>query len=196
MPPPLKETIIKYFTGTLAAGAIVVLEGIGDYAFLLSNSGAAATLKISFNNGGEQQFPVGTIVRTNEIYNRIVLRNTDTSSTVYEIILGQGYIDYKALVIGNTVTTSPSQSTSGTYAGDVSVSVAAKVFTSTTTKEIILFADPANTDLIYFGFDSGVLSSKKIFGLQPGQIYTFTMYRGDIWAIAGSGTQKLSVSNV
>ncbi len=190
-----RSTVFRYYPGTLAANASINFECFGDFVFLLSNTGANATLELSFANTANQKTPVGLILKSTEVFNRITIKNTDTVSTDFVLIIGQGDIDYKALVIGNTVTTSPAQSTSGTFASDNSVSTIEQIFTAATAKAVILYADSANTDNICIGFDNTTTATKKIFCLAPGQIYVFESYRGDIWAIAQSGTQTISVSS-
>ncbi len=194
MPGQLVETIVRRYNGTLAAGAIVIIEAYGQFVFLRSNTGTDDTLKISFNNNSETIIPVGVILKLNEPYNRIVLRNTDTVSTSYVLLCGQGTIDYKALVLSGTIVTGPSQSAAGTFAADVATGASAKVFATTTAKSIVIQADTTNTDLVYLGFDVTVSATKKIVALQPGAFYEFTNFNGDIWAFSAAA-QKVSVSN-
>ncbi len=190
-----KTTVFRYYPGSLGAGESRNFECYGDFVFLLSNTGAAGTLELSFGNTANQVTPVGLILKSTEIFQRITVKNNDTVSTDFVMIIGQGDIDYKALVIGNTITTSPAQSTSGTFASDNTVSTIEQIFTAATAKAVILHADSANTDNICIGFDNTTTATKKIFCLSPGQTYVFESYRGDLWAIAASGTQTISVSS-
>lgn len=193
--PPIAETVLRNYSGTLAAGAIVTFEAYGDYVFLLSNSGTANTLKVSFDNGAEQVIPVGLVLHRNQVYTRIILRNTDTGSTTFTILAGQGQLDYKALVIGNTITVGPSQSTSGTAAADVATGAAAKIYTMVAgIKSIFVQADYLNTDQIYLGFDNTVTATKKFIALAPGQVWEGLNINCDIWAFSAAA-QKASVSS-
>lgn len=188
------DTIVRRYNGTLAASGIVSFEAYGDFIFLRSNSGTDDTLKISFDNNAETIIPVGIILRLNKPFSRIILKNSDSASTDFVLLIGQGNIDYKALVLSGTIVTGPAQSSTGTYAADVSVTVAAQINAAGTSKRVVIQADPANTDLVHIGLDNGVLTTKKVYSLQAGQVLEISDYKGDLWAIAQAGTQKLSVS--
>lgn len=190
----LRETIIRRYNGTLAAGAIAIIEARGSFAFLRSNSGTDDTLKISFNNNAETIIPVGVILKLAEDYDRIILRNTDTVSVDFVLLAGQGDIDYKALVLSGTIVTGSAQSSTGTFAADNSVSTVEQIFATTTVKRVVIQADPTNTDLVHIGFDNTTTTAKKVYSLQAGQVVELVDFKGDLWAIANTGTQKVSVS--
>lgn len=190
----LVETIIRRYNKTLAAGAIETIEVYGDFVFLKSNSGADDTLKISFDNNSETIIPVGVILKLNNSYQRIILKNTDVVSSTFVLLSGQGQIDYKALVLSGTIVTGPAQSATGTFAADVATGAAAKVFATTTTKSILIYADLANTAPVFLGFDNTVSATKKIVAMNPGATYEFTNFMGDVWAFSAAA-QTISVSN-
>lgn len=58
----------------------------------------------------------------------------------------------------------------------------------------ILFADLSNTDVIYIG-NSNVSATRKIITLQPGDAFSVDDYKGVLYAVAASGSQKLSVGS-
>jgi hypothetical protein len=102
----------------------------------------------------------------------------------------------QATYLANILDQMQGQVTAGSFDTDVSVSVAAVVAAASDTRRaVFLFADKANTDNIHIGFSTAVTSVKKVITLAPGESFTVDDYRGDVSAIAGSGTQKLSVSS-
>lgn len=188
-----KETILRYYPGTLAAGAIVTFEVYGEFVFLLANSGVDGTLKVSFDNNSEVSLPVGTILKLQEPFSRIIIKNTDTAATTFTLLAGQGDIDYKALVLSGTIVTSPGQSNTGANAADVATGAAAKIVSGVANYGVIIQADIANTAPVYIGFAATVSATNKVIALEPGQIYVFDKWKGDIWAYSAAA-QVLSVT--
>ena len=58
-----------------------------------------------------------------------------------------------------------------------------------TRRELIINADPTNTDIIYVGFDNTVAATKAICALAAGQSFGLEAYRGIIRCIAGAAGQ-------
>lgn len=81
-----------------------------------------------------------------------------------------------------------------TNPADISVSISAVVLAAAARKACSFYADLANTDVIYLG-NASVSATRKMITLSPGDFISLDDYAGAISAIAGSGTQKLSVSN-
>jgi len=83
----------------------------------------------------------------------------------------------------------------GTFAADVNVSTVASVLAANTSrKSLLICADVTNTALVYLGYADTTTSTKKIAALAAGQSLSMDDYRGPIYAISASGTQKLNVS--
>lgn len=192
----LRDTVYRYYSGTLAAGQSIILEAQGDYIFLISNSGAANTLNVSFANTANQPLPVGLILRNNTIFDRITLENKDVAATTWVMAIGSGYIDYKALVISTAISIDPSKATSGTFAADVATGAAAQIVASNANvKAVLIQADFANTAPVYIGYDVTVSATKKIIALQPGDTYIVDRYSGALFAFSAAA-QTVSVSYV
>lgn len=188
-----KETILRYYPGSLNANETKTFEIYGDYIFLLANSGVDGTLKISFDNNGEVEMPVGTILKLRNVFNRVFIRNTDTVATTFKIMAGQGDIDYKALVLSGNITTTPGQSNTGANAADVTTGAAAKIVTGAANYGVIIQASDANTANVFIGFANTVSATNKVIALAPGQIYVFDKWKGDIWAFSAA-PQTISVT--
>ncbi len=92
----------RIFTTTLAANAILPLEvGQASSLFLYSNTGAAGSISIAFEN--QQAFLplVGQIIKSNVPFTRVVIQNTTNNSLTYTIVVSNGDIDFKGLVISS-----------------------------------------------------------------------------------------------
>lgn len=175
------ETVVRYYPGTLAAGQLVTFETVGDYIFLLSNTGAAASLKVSINNQQFHPIPVGIILKTDTVFNRVQFLNTDSSSTDFVAILGQGEIDYKALVIGNTVSVNVANTPAITYekatasvddGSQVALSAEGQIYAASTTRKGAIINNPITNGKLYIRFGSTTVTVNNCFAvIEPGVIY-------------------------
>lgn len=82
-----------------------------------------------------------------------------------------------------------------TNAADVSVTTsAASVLAADSPHAVSFFADLANTDVIYIG-NASVSATRKWIALRAGDFFSVDDYKGEVYAVSGSGTQKLSVAS-
>lgn len=167
--------------------------GLADHLFLKASTGNDGDLKFSFDDQNQQGLLIGQVVGTSQPFKTVQVVNSTNTNITFTAVITYGVIDFKGLVIPNGVATTAVQKTAGTFAADVATGAAAKVVASPTNVRIYLFADAANTDLVYMGFDNSVTATKKIFGISSGQLIVLDAWAGDMWAFS-TVAQKLSVS--
>lgn len=200
-----QETLVRLFSDeVLAAGDIKVRHvGVCDHLFLKASTGNDGDLVFSFDQQSEQGLVLGQIVATQgdpaspggqSKFSNVTIRNKSNASITYTIIVSNGPIDYKGLVVSGSIATVPNQTANGTYADDIDGTGAAQlIFAGISNLGIILQADPANAANIPIGFDNTVSATKKVIMLGPGEKYVFESYKGDLYNNVASGN-KISVS--
>lgn len=167
------QTVTRYYPGTLAAGGSITLNATGNYVFLLSNTGAAASLKINIDDQQFQPMPVGIVLKTDNVFNKIVLLNTDTAASSFVLIIGQGDIDYKALVIGNVISFKGEQASAVVNAGSqVTLSAEGQIYAASSTRKGAIISNPITNGKLYIHFGATTASATVAFAeINPGVIY-------------------------
>jgi hypothetical protein len=189
-----QQATFQYKTRTLAAGAVFSDYVVGNFFYLVSNTNANAATKlmVSFNDQATNVCPPGLEFDTN--FTQINFNNSDVNPATIVYFVGNGRVNFHSTAITGAISASPAQAASGTYAAQVAVGAAAKIFTaSTSCYAIYLQTNPANANPVYIGFDNTVSATKYVLALTPGQIYTMNNYNGNLYAF-GTGTDQLGVS--
>jgi hypothetical protein len=166
------ETVVRYYPASLAAGGLVTFEAVGNFVFLLSHTGVAASLKVSIEGQQMQPVPVGLILKTDKVFSRVQVLNTDSASVDFVLLIGQGDIDYKALVIGNTVTVAPEKSSSLTDGGTlVTLSAEGEIFAANTARKSAVISNPITNGKLYIRFGATPATATNGIEINPGVIY-------------------------
>lgn len=189
-----QQATFQYKTRTINGGASFTDFVVGNFFYLVSNTNANAATKflVSFNNQSSNACPVGLEFDTN--YTQINFVNNDVNPATIVYFTGNGKVNYHSSAITGSITSSPAQAASGTYAALVATGAVAKIFTaSTACYAIYLQADVANTAPIFIGFDNGTTAGKYVIFLEPGDIYVFNNYNGNLYAYSAA-PQNLAVS--
>lgn len=182
---------------------IIYQVGKADHLFLKASTGNDGDLAFSFDDQAQQGLLIGQVVTASQagvpggFFRTVQILNTTNASITYTIVISNGVIDFKGLVIGGVLTTQNAQNAVGNYGNDNTVgNVSTEVYIGVSNLVIILTADPGNADIIYIGFDTTVTNTKKVLALSPGMIYALNSYKGNLWAYSPTNAQKLSVSSI
>lgn len=183
-----QATLVKIDTYTIPANSNKIYQFVGDNLFIYSSTGAVGALTFSFDDQAAQGLLTGQVISSPSNFKTVQISNTTGSPITYTVVIANGTIDFKGLVISATITVQSVQAASGTFGARVAAGVAQKVFTAgTVCQQIYLQADPNNGNPIYFGFDNSVTASKYVFALSPGQIYPMGSYDGDLYMFGTAG---------
>lgn len=183
-----------------------VREISGMFFGVISTTDISTSVNIEFNHLGSGKIPFTQGLYLDVPFNKIyITSDAQAGKTITFIYTSQNPIfkvtdnrsnQLQAQYLSDMLDQLRGQTTKATVGDDVSVSTITKVQSSASgTRAVFIFADQANTDVVYLGSDNTTASTHKIIALSPGESFSVDDYRGDIYAIAGSGTQKLSVSS-
>lgn len=182
----------RYFVDTLATNVQKFIQiGHADYIFLFSNTGAAATLMVSFDDEEFQALPVGVSLKT-EPFSKVTIRNTDTGSTTAVYAIGFGNIDFNALLISGTIVTNPS-STAFTSPAPVTVTTTAAILIAANAnrREAIISNNGIAGEVVWVGDINVSASGKRGIPIANGEKIVLST-QGLIWADADAGTPSVS----
>lgn len=100
--PITQQNAFTAFTRTIAAGDVYTENFVGNFFFLLSNSNSNSTTKfnVSFNNQSTCSCPPGFVFGAP--FTQVNFQNTDSAPATVIYFLGNGKIDYKALVLSGS----------------------------------------------------------------------------------------------
>jgi hypothetical protein len=149
----MDKTLYQYFSKTIAAGAIYVVETNCNFLYLISNSVSTA-IKIRLNGQSEYDFPAGLAITLKDPANpgidnpvtQIIFRNPDASSATIAFAISDGKLENNNLQLSGSVTAdfTATDIDSGT-ATATTTAAAVSIATDSAQKEIVLYNNGANT---------------------------------------------------
>ena len=182
----------RYFTKTLGANAQEFINIVGNYVYLISNTGAAATIKVSFDDGEFQILPVGIIIKS-EDFQKVTVLNSDSGSASWVLAIGYGDIDNKAFTIAATVVTNSSSTGMNTPAPTTGSTTAAVLLAANANRrEAIIQNNGTAGEIVYIGDTNVDAATKRGIALSNGDILVLNT-QAVIWADCDTGTPTISV---
>lgn len=182
----------RYFTKTLGSSAQEFINIVGNYVYLVSNTGAAATLKVSFDDGEFQFLPVGIILKTSD-FQKLTVLNTDVGSTSYVMAIGYGDIDNKAFTLAATITTNESSTAFTTPAAVAGSTIAALLLAANSNRrEAIIQNNGTAGEVVWIGDVNVNAATKRGIALSNGDILVLNT-QGVIWSDSDTGTPTISI---
>jgi len=188
----MNKTAYQYFAYAIDANSVKRIDVSGNFIFLLSNTGAAGTLKISINGQGFEYLPVGTILNTEE-FTYLEFYNTDSGSVTMAVQIGNGDVKSSVLALTGTITTTAASATVTTPAALTVTTVAAAVsYTPNALAiEIHLYNNSAN--VIWYGDSSVDGSATRGTPINPGEKVVVATH-AKLYFHAVGGSSVLSVN--
>lgn len=181
----------RYFPKTLDANAQEFINVVGNYVYLISNTGASATIKVSFDDGEFQILPVGIILKTSD-FQKVTILNSDSGSASFVLAVGYGDIDNKAFTIASTVVTNPSSTGMNTPASvTVTTTAAALVAANANRREVVISNNGTAGEIVWLGDTNVNAASGRGIPLRNGEKIVLST-QAVIWADADTGTPAVS----
>lgn len=178
----------------------------GNFIACIAGTDSTTTVDIEFNRVGSGSVTFTQGLNITRPFNRFFITSSAQTGKSIKFIISSYASELFAVQdnrsqgnIANSLTAIQNQlvgDSTGTFASDVSLTATAtavKVITGANVQVSFgIFADYANTDYIYLGFDNTTTDTKKIVALKAGQLYSIDNFKGDVYAYSTTGTQKLS----
>lgn len=176
----------------------------GNYIACFNSTDVNTNVDIEFNriNSGAINFTQGLKFR--RPFNRIFITSSAQAGKTIQLLISSfnplfelqddrsnnltaSYLaEIQEQLQGGTTLTNAADATVTTSSGSVLAS-------NTDRHALMLFADLANTAVIYVG-NSSVSATRKMVALNPGDSLLLDDYTGQLYAVSASGSQKLSVA--
>lgn len=178
----------------------------GNFIACIAGTDASTTVDIEFNRVGSGSVTFTQGLNITRPFNRFFITSTAQAGKTIKFVISSYASELFAVqdnrsqgnqtTLLTTINTQLVGDATGTFASDVSLTAAAtavKVITGASVQVSWgVFADYANSDQIYLGFDNTTTNTKKMVALKAGQLFSIDNFKGDIYAYGATGTQKLS----